>query len=91
LTAPKMGRRTLLYNLLFVVVGIGVVTFLWNAPPETTHRLPHDSNHQRFYQMEKKEAEKFCEECHNPAGQAGALPKDHPSKYRCLLCHKKSS
>jgi len=85
-----MDRRTMLYNLLFVAVGIGVVTFLWNAPAETTHHLPRDANHQRFYQMDKKAAEKFCEECHNPAGLAGALPKEHPSKFRCLLCHKKS-
>jgi hypothetical protein len=39
--------------------------------------------------MEKKAAEKFCEECHNPEGEAGPLPKDHPPKYRCLFCHKK--
>lgn len=91
MTIHNRGRRTLLYNLLFVAVGIGVLMFLWNAPPETTHRLPHDANHQRFYQMDKKEAEKFCEECHTPQGQAGPLPQGHPSKYRCLLCHKKSA
>ena len=36
----------------------------------------------------KKEAEKFCGECHNPDG-AAPLPDGHPPKYRCLFCHKK--
>jgi hypothetical protein len=89
LTEKKKGRKTLLYNLLFLAVGGGVVLFLLNAPPESTKRLPHDENHLRFHQMEKKAAEKFCEECHSPDGQAGPLPKDHPPKYRCLFCHKK--
>jgi len=85
----KKGRKTLLYNLLFLLVGGAILTFLINAPKETTHRMPRNAEHLRFYQMDKKAAEKFCEECHNPGGQAGALPKDHPAKYRCLLCHKK--
>jgi hypothetical protein len=38
--------------------------------------------------MDKKEAEKFCEECHSPEGVA-PLPEDHPPKYRCLFCHKR--
>jgi hypothetical protein len=38
--------------------------------------------------MDKKEAEKFCEECHSPEG-VSPLPKDHPPKYRCLFCHKR--
>ena len=82
-------RKIMIYNLLFLLIGGAIVLFLWNAPKETTHRMPKDDNHLRFYSMEKKEAEKFCEECHNPAGQAGALPNGHPPKNRCLLCHKK--
>jgi hypothetical protein len=38
--------------------------------------------------MDKKAAEKFCEECHNPEGVA-PLPENHPPKYRCLFCHKR--
>jgi len=89
LSENKKGRKTLLYNLLFLVAGLGVLLFLWNAPPESTKRLPHDTNHQRFHQMDKKAAEKFCDACHNPKGEA-PLPKDHPPKYRCLFCHKQN-
>ncbi len=90
MTENKKSSKSMLYNLLFVIVGIGILLFLWNAPPETTKRLPNDATHQRFYHMEKKEAEKFCENCHNPKGEA-PLPKDHPPKYRCLFCHKYAS
>jgi hypothetical protein len=89
LSDKKKGRKILIYNLLFLVGGGAILVFLLNAPKETTHRMPRDDHHQRFYGMDKKAAEKFCGECHNPDGLAGPLPKDHPSKYRCLLCHKK--
>ncbi len=81
-------NKAFFYNILFVVFGVGLVLFLWNAPPETTAKLPHDENHEKFHAMEKKEAEKECESCHNPEGIA-PLPEDHPPKYRCLFCHKK--
>jgi mono/diheme cytochrome c family protein len=38
--------------------------------------------------MGKKEAEKFCIECHAPEG-VFPLPEGHPPKYRCLFCHKR--
>ena len=82
-------NKTLIYNILFVVVIGGLFLFLWNAPEETTKRLPEDEIHAKFQPMEKKAAEKFCEECHNPQGDA-PLPKDHPPKYRCIFCHKKT-
>lgn len=83
-------NKTLIYNILFAVVCGGILLFLLKAPQETTHRLPQDDTHKTFQTMEKKEAEKFCEECHNPEGSA-PLPKGHPPKYRCLFCHKKAS
>jgi cytochrome c553 len=87
--SPKpAGKKIWLYNLLFVVVCAGLFLFLWTAPEETTSRLPNDEIHARFQTMEKKEAEKACEACHNPEGEA-PLSKDHPPKYRCLFCHKK--
>ncbi len=82
------AKRTLLLNLLFLVVGGAIVTFLWNAPPESTARLPQDETHAAFHQMAKKVAEKECESCHNPEGSA-PLPAEHPPKYRCLFCHKR--
>ncbi|MBU0481416.1 MAG: hypothetical protein KKG47_09960 [Proteobacteria bacterium] len=81
-------KNTIIYNLVFLAICGGLFLFLWNAPPETTHRLPHDSDHERFHAMGKKDAEKFCTECHNPEG-VKPLPENHPPKYRCLFCHKK--
>jgi hypothetical protein len=81
-------KKTLLYNLVFLGVCAAIFLFLWNAPEETTTHLPDNENHARFMKMDKKEAEKFCEDCHSPDGEA-PLPKDHPPKYRCLFCHKR--
>jgi hypothetical protein len=81
------NKKTLLYNLIFFIFCGGLLLFLLNAPEETTTPLPHDTEHEKFFSMGKKEAEKFCGECHNPEGIA--LPENHPPKYRCLFCHKK--
>ncbi len=83
------SKKTLVINILFVVVCLGIFIFLWSAPEETTKKLPHDADHEKFHTMGKKEAEKFCESCHNPEGVA-PLPDGHPPKYRCLFCHKKN-
>ena len=58
----KRKKNLLLYNLIFVLVCGGVFLFLWNAPEETTKHMPNDENHAKFMTMDKKEAEKFCEE-----------------------------
>ncbi|MFU8818834.1 MAG: hypothetical protein ACNA74_03815 [Desulfurivibrio sp.] len=76
-----------LFNIIFVAVCLGIFLFLWNAPPESTPRLPQDENHQRFFTMERKEAEKFCESCHQPDGMR-PLSETHPPTFRCLFCHK---
>lgn len=80
-------NKTWLYNSLFLLGGVGILLFLWNAPAETTKKLPKDDIHLNFHSLEKKAAEKFCEECHNPNGEV-PLPDHHPPKYRCLFCHK---
>lgn len=85
--SPPRKRNVLLYNALFAAVCLGLFLFLWNAPQETTARLPNDQDHAIFMQMEKKAAEKQCEKCHSP--QSAPLPADHPPKYRCLFCHKR--
>ncbi len=85
----KANTKTIwMYNGLFVVICSAIFLFLWNAPEETTAMLPTDENHIRFMTMDKKEAEKLCDECHHPSGEA-PLSKDHPPKYRCLFCHKR--
>ncbi len=88
-TLPSTQRKkTWLLNLMFLLICGGILLFLYSAPPETTTRLPHDETHNKYFKMGKKEAEKECENCHNPTGEA-PLPKGHPPKYRCLFCHKR--
>ena len=76
----------------FLLIGIAIIilAFLWQAPPESTSRVPLDDNHNRFVDIVKndgkKAAEKFCEDCHN--AEKVPFPEGHPSKYRCLFCHK---
>ena len=77
-------------DLALLAVGVIILAFLWQAPPESTSRVPYDETHQEFYDIArdegKKAAEKFCEECHNPDNVP--FPEGHPAKYRCLFCHK---
>ncbi len=81
-------RRSPIYTIAFLAICAGIFLFLWRAPEETTARLPHDENHERFFAMEKKEAEKYCTECHGEDKMV-PFPPDHPPKYRCLFCHKR--
>jgi len=84
---PMSSKKKLLYNIVFLLFCGGLLLFLFNAPEETTKKLPMDGIHTKFQTMGKKEAEKFCEECHNPQGEV-PLPAGHPPKYRCIFCHK---
>lgn len=83
-------KRTLIYNIIFLIAGGAILLFLLNAPPESTSKIPYDDIHSKYYPMGKKEAEKECESCHNPEGMA-PMPQGHPPKYRCLFCHKKKN
>jgi cytochrome c553 len=80
--------KSLFLNITFLAFCVAILIFLYNAPEETTAKLPKDADHSRFQDMKKKEAEKFCSKCHNPEG-VSPLPQDHPPKYRCLFCHKR--
>jgi len=83
-----VSKKTIL-NISFLVICGAILAFLLNAPKETTPHLPHDADHTRFYEIKsKKEAEKFCLDCHDQTAQA-PLPENHPPKFRCLLCHKR--
>jgi len=86
----KKNKNLLVCNLLFIAVCAGIFLFLWNAPPETTARLPRDEKHKKFIEMDKKEAEKSCGACHGEGEGKMPLPKDHPPTYRCLFCHKRT-
>lgn len=85
---PPKRKKILWYNAAFVTVCAGLFFFLWQAPQETTKKVPMDDIHRKFHSMGKKEAEKFCEDCHKPDGEK-PLPPNHPDKYRCLFCHKR--
>ena len=80
-------------DLILIAIAIVILAFLWQAPPESTSRVPLDDTHRRFHDLAKNEgkkaAEKFCEECHNDSGVL--FPKGHPPKQRCLFCHKLAS
>ena len=82
-------QKNILYNCLFFIACGAIWLFLYLAPPETTARLPHDRDHERFLTMDKKEAESQCENCHGE-GKESPLPATHPPKYRCLFCHKRT-
>jgi hypothetical protein len=82
------NNRNSIINIFFVLSCVAILIVLLNAPKETTVKLPNNMLHARFHVIKnKKEAEKFCGDCHFPQGQA-PLPKNHPNKSRCLLCHK---
>lgn len=82
-------RKNLVLNVAFILVALGILLFLLNAPEETTARLPQDETHAQFRKIaSKKEAEKSCLTCHDKDGTA-PLAADHPPKYRCLFCHKR--
>ncbi|MGL1933309.1 MAG: hypothetical protein OCC45_16365 [Desulfotalea sp.] len=74
-------------NVAFLMVCIGIVVFLLNAPDKTTSPLPMDKHHNNLFAMPKKQAEKQCISCHNEDSPIAPIPKDHPPKFRCLFCH----
>ena len=87
----KKPRTKLYLNLAFILLCAGLLFFLALAPEESTSRLPHDENHERFHAIKsKKEADKLCVECHSESGGI-VLPDDHPPPYRCLFCHKRDA
>ncbi len=57
-TIVKNNKKIFIYNALFILFCGSIFLFLWEAPPETTAKVPYDQNHARFYPMDKKEAEK---------------------------------
>lgn len=84
----KVTKRSLLTIAVIVVV---IVVLIMSTAREKTKPVPFDSKHQVFYEAMKRskdriEVEKGCITCHNP--QAITLPKKHPPKEQCLICHR---
>jgi len=77
-------------DLILIGLAVIILAFLWQAPPESTSRVPDDETHRPYYELAseegKKAAEKFCADCHNE----NDIPfsDEHPGKARCLFCHK---
>ena len=84
----RVTKRDLLAIAVIVVV---IVVLIMSTTREKVKVVPFDDKHRVFYEVMKKgqdriEVEKGCITCHN--SQAIPLPKKHPPKEQCLICHK---
>ncbi len=84
----KVTKRDLLG---VVAVAVVIIVLILSVTSEKGRSVPFDDKHQAIYEAMKKggdriEVEKGCVTCHNP--QAIPLPKKHPPKEQCLICHK---
>ena len=43
----------------FILVGVAILilAFLWQAPPESTSRVPFDDDHRQFHDLVKSEGQ----------------------------------
>jgi hypothetical protein len=84
----KITRRDLLAVAFVVLVLVVLIT---GSGHEKAKPVPADDKHRPFYEAIEKgadrvETEKGCTTCHNP--RTDPLPKEHPPKEQCLICHK---
>lgn len=77
----------------FLIAGIALLLaiLIIGGTRNKGRRVPADEKHSPFIEAltkgrDRKEAETGCIKCHNP--QSLPLPKDHPPKEQCLICHK---
>lgn len=86
----KIARR----DWLFVAVIVAVICALYAGKSRLkSGSVPYDDKHARYYEdsskgEDRKETEKSCTACHGI--QNIPLPKGHPPKEQCLICHKLS-
>lgn len=89
----KIGKR----DWLFIgIVAVVILIFVAISGPEKTKTVPHNQDHERFYDMikvgkTKISVDPLCAECHD--GVKIRFPEKHPAKpgagpMRCLFCHK---
>ncbi len=86
----KVTKRDLFTIAVIVAV---IVVLIMSTTREKAKPVPFDVKHRAFYEAMKKgkertELERGCASCHNI--QAIPLPKKHPPKEQCLICHKLS-
>ncbi len=77
--------------LTIAAVAVVLVVFIMSTTHEKAKRVPVDDKHRASYVTLEKgrdriEAERGCIACHNPHDVP--LPKKHPPKEQCLICHK---
>ncbi len=78
-------------SLTIAAVAVVLVVLIMSTTHEKAKRVPADEKHRAFYEAIAKgrdriEAERGCITCHS--AQAIPLPKEHPPKEQCLICHK---
>ncbi len=84
----KVARREW---LTIAAVAVVLAVLIMSTAREKAKRVPADEKHRAFYEaiargQSRIEAERGCITCHSD--QATPLPKKHPPKEQCLICHK---
>ncbi len=84
----KVTKRDL---LTIAAIAVVLVVLIMSTTREKAKPVPFDDKHRAFYEAMKKgqdrlEVEKGCITCHN--SKVIPLPKKHPPKEQCLICHK---
>jgi hypothetical protein len=82
------GRDLLATVALVLVIAVLIVV---STIREKVKEVPTDDRHRPFYEALEKgarraAAEKGCLTCHNTG--IAPLPKKHPPKEECLICHR---
>ncbi len=70
-------------NLLFVLGVLAVFGFFWAISGEKMHQIPIDDDHIKVIDIA------VCKECHIPEGET-LVTAEHPPKFECFKCHKRS-
>jgi hypothetical protein len=84
----KITKRDFLFIAPVILV---VAVLIISTGQEKTKMVPASVDHRPFYEAMEKGADRIktergCVTCHNP--QTNPLPKKHPPKDECLICHK---
>jgi cytochrome c5 len=85
----RVNRRD--FIAIAAVVLLAAVLIIAGTGREKAKVVPPDQTHRPFYEAiekgaDRSEIERGCPACHN--AQANPLPKKHPPKEQCLICHR---
>lgn len=78
-------------SFTIAAIAVVLVVLIMSTVHEKAKPVPFDDKHRAFYEAMKRgqeriEAERGCMTCHD--SRAIPLPKKHPPKEQCLICHK---